>query len=106
MAPVGPTSYAPASESNLVELVRIEDLSSAEHVVDGASELGGDDGKGLALAVAGLEPLVQGLCSGIGAQKRGGELREGPLQMRVADFLPECPWILPADSRAGLTSRQ
>ena len=44
-----------ASESILEELVRVEDLLSAEHVVDRAGELGGDDGKGLTLAVSSPE---------------------------------------------------
>jgi hypothetical protein len=47
--------------------VRVEDLSSLEHEVHRAGELGGQDGKRLALAVSFLEPLVQLLGRGVAA---------------------------------------
>src|SRR5215207_7442836 len=73
-------SYAAASDSILVELVCIEDFSSAEHVVGSAVEFGGEHRERFALAVLFLEPLVQLLCSRVGPQERGGELPERPLQ--------------------------
>src|SRR6476620_7304790 len=79
-------SPAPAPKSILVELRWVEDLSSLEHDVHCLCELGGDHRERLALAVLVLEPLVQLLGRGVGAQERGGQLPEGPLQMRVADL--------------------
>jgi hypothetical protein len=67
MAPVRRQADTAASESILVELVRVEDLSSLEHEVHRAGELGGQDGQGLALAVSFLQPLMQLLGRGVGA---------------------------------------
>ena len=61
MAPVRRRADTAASESILVELVRVEDLSSLEHEVHRAGELGGQDGQGLARAVLFFQPLVQSL---------------------------------------------
>src|SRR5512145_404883 len=80
------SSPAPAPKSIPVELRWVEDLSSFEHEVHGTGELGSEHRQGLALAVPGLESLVQPLGGGIGAQERGGELPEGPLQMGIADL--------------------
>jgi hypothetical protein len=85
------SSCAGGCESILVELLGVEDLSSLEHEVHRTGELGAQDGQGLALAVAFLEPLMQGLGRGIAAQERGGQLPEDPLQMRVADLAPGVP---------------
>jgi hypothetical protein len=58
-------SYTAASESILIELVRVEDLSSLEHEIHRPAELGGEHRQGLALAVVSLQPLVQGLGGGL-----------------------------------------
>ena len=92
----------PPPNSILVELVRVEDLSSLEHEVHRAGELGGQHRERLALAVLFLEPLVQLLGGGVGAQERGGQLPEGPLQMRVADLAPGMPQELAGRLARGL----
>jgi hypothetical protein len=77
------SSPPPAPKSILVELRLVENLSSFQHEVSGA--------EGLALAVLPLEPFVQLLGGWVGAQERGGQLAECPLQMRVADLAPGMP---------------
>ena len=89
LVPVGSSwasNYAAASDSILVELVRVEYLFPAEHEVDRARQFGREDGQGLALAVLFLEPLMQLLRLGVDPQERGGQFPERPLQMRVADL--------------------
>ena len=91
MAPVRRWATPPPPKSILVELLGVEDLSSLEHEVNRAGELGGQHRQRLALAVSFLEPLVQLLGRGVAAQERGGQFREDPLQMRVADLAPGMP---------------
>jgi len=93
-------SYAAASDSILVELLGVEHLSSAEHVVHRACQLGREDGKGLTLAVLLPEPLVQLLRRGVASSPNAH------LRWALPILRPECPEILPADSRVGLTRRQ
>ena len=106
VAPVRRRADAAASESILVELVRVEDLSSLEHEVHRAGELGGQHREGLALAVLFLEPLVQLLGGRVTPQERGGSSPKAHLRWALPILAPACPSSLPLDSRPGLTSRQ
>ena len=64
----------------------VEDLLSLEHEVDGTTELLGDDGKSLGLAVAADELLVIELSGLVVAQEKDCCLAEGPLQVSVTDL--------------------
>src|SRR5512147_579731 len=70
----------------LREALQIERLVPGEHVVDGSSELVREDRERLGLAVLALvarEERLAGLALG---HEEHGSLREGPLQVDVADL--------------------
>ena len=68
------------------ELHQVEGLISLEHVVDRPSQLVGQDGQGLGLAVLLLQALPIALSLRVVAQEHDSGFGEGPLQVDVADL--------------------
>ena len=64
----------------------VEGLVAEEDVVHRSAQLVGQDGQGFRLAMLRGRVLEPGLRGGILAKEEHGGLREGPLQMRVADL--------------------
>ena len=64
----------------------VEDLSSSQHVVDGASELGRQDGVGAGRSVFAFDACAVGFDFGGLAFDQGENLAEGPFEIGVADF--------------------
>ena len=62
----------------------VEGRAGLQHVVDGAGELGGQDGVALVLAAPGGEPIGVGRQQGVVAFGDDGGLAEGPAQIGVA----------------------
>src|SRR5262245_7587754 len=80
----GPT---PSRALIVPETLLVESDLLGQHVVDGPTELGGQDAQGLGLAellLLLLHPLLGPVAA---AQKQAGGLRERPAQVRVADLL-------------------
>ena len=70
------------------EFLLIEDHVVSPDVIDGPRQFVGEDGQGLALVVFPHQPLVIGFRGGVLSQEPDGGLREGPLDVRVADLRP------------------
>jgi hypothetical protein len=87
-APVGRLDHPPPllSPRPGQEAIHLEDTLLGQDQTDGPTELRGQDGKRLALAVLAREPLHVLLPGGVVAQEQGRRLGEGPLQMDVADL--------------------
>ena len=75
------------SISTVDESFYIESLLAPEHVVDGASQFVRQCGQGLRLAVFLFQPCQVSLPLGVVSEETDPGFREGPLQMRVADFV-------------------
>lgn len=86
------------------EALHLKRPLSAQHVIDGSTQLGGEDREALALAVLRLKSPRHLLAFLAVAHKEGGSFGEGPLEMRVADL--RSPGSEPLAGRAVLALDQ
>ena len=108
-APVVPVRRQahPLSSSNRDESVQVEGCVSLEHVVHGASELGGEHAQSLSLRVLPGQPGAVLLPRRILAQKQSTAASEkAHFKWTLPIFLPPAAFFLPADSRLPLTKRE
>jgi hypothetical protein len=68
------------------ELLQVERGAARQHVVGRPAQLVREDREGFPLAMLPLEALEQLLAGGILTEKQDGRLREGPLEVGVADL--------------------
>src|SRR3954447_14817801 len=82
--------------SRCPEACLVEGDLLVQHVIDGPTQLGGQDAKRLALAtflLLALQPFLGGVAP---AEKQTRRLREGPAQVWVADLLAAAAQLLAA----------
>ena len=85
-----------SSYLGLHELLDAEAGLVREHEVDGAGDLGRDDGIGRVLALFCLEAQVVGVELGVGPLAEDGRLHEGPLEVGVAHLAALAAVVLAA----------
>jgi hypothetical protein len=71
----------------MAELVHIKGHFALEHVIDGPSQLVGQDGEGFPRGVSFLQTGQHSLTFGSVAQEQRGRFGKGPLEVRVPDVL-------------------
>src|SRR5271170_2820921 len=69
------------------ETILVKSLLLAQHVVNAACQLGGQDAHGLALATLALQLLLELFGPLAGPEKQADRLAKGPAQVGVADLL-------------------
>ena len=95
LAPVGRLDHPPPLlSSSSQKALHVEGTLLAQHQVDGSPELGGQDRERLGLAVAPCHAPQVVLACGVVAKEEDGCLREGPLQVHVADLGAACAELL------------
>ncbi len=76
------------------EALHVECSILAQHEIDGAAELRGQDREGFGLAVATREASLQLLAFGVAAKEEHGGFGEGPLEVDVPDLGSSGPELL------------
>jgi hypothetical protein len=88
------TRLAHAAPLRIEKRAHVEGRLSWAHVVDGTSQLMGEDGQGLALAVVLLQAGQVFLPHRLSPEEQDRGFGEGPLEVGVANFCPRGPLTL------------